>query len=80
MAYRCTDEFTLEKKLRSFLSLSLRAYNVPADEMARALAFVESLDIRRVADEVMHGLFRELAMHFDFSVQELMENTETKTE
>ncbi len=80
MAYHCTDEFTLEKKLRSFLSLSLRAYNVPADEMARALAFVESLDIRRVADEVMHGLFRELAMHFDFSVQELMENTETKTE
>ena len=69
MAHPCDGELTLEKKLRLFLTMSLRAYHVPEDELERAIRFVESLDIRAIAERVMHALFRALAMHYEFSLQ-----------
>ena len=33
MAHPCDEELTLEKKLRLFLTMSLRAYNVPKEEI-----------------------------------------------
>ena len=38
MAHPCDDELTLEKKLRMFLTMSLRAYKVPEEELEQALA------------------------------------------
>lgn len=71
MAHPCGGDLTLEKKLRLFLTMSLRAYNVPKDEIAQAIGFVEGLDIREIAERVMHSLFRALAMRFEFSLQEV---------
>lgn len=76
MARPCDDKLTLERKIRSFLSLSLRAYNVPGDEISQAIAFVESMDIRATARQVMQGLFCALAMRYDFSAQGLIRETE----
>lgn len=68
MAHPCDEELTLEKKLRMFLTMSLRAYNVPKDELEQAIRFVEGLDIREIAERVMQKLFKALAMHYEFSL------------
>ena len=68
MAHPCDEELTLEKKLRLFLTMSLRAYNVPKEETEQAIRFVEGLDIRTISEEVMQALFRALAMRFEFSL------------
>ena len=64
MAHPCDEELTLEKKLRLFLTMSLRAYNVPKEETE----LVEGLDIRTISEQVMQALFRALAMRFEFSL------------
>ena len=68
MARPCDDVLTREKKLVCFLSMSLRAYRVPEDEIHRVLAFMTELDIRAVAQQVMHQLFNALAMRFEFTL------------
>ena len=68
MAHPCDDELTLEKKLRMFLTMSLRAYKVPEEELTQVLAFIEGLDIRAISEHVMRKLFEILAMHFEFSL------------
>ena len=69
MAYPCDEDLTLEKKLRLFLTMSLRAYHVPEDTLQETIRFVESLDTRSISERVMHKLFEALAMHFAFSLQ-----------
>ena len=78
MAHPCDAELTLEKKLRLFLTMSLRAYNVPKEEVEQVIRFVEGLDIRAIAERVMHALFEALAMRFDFSLQGITETEEHK--
>ena len=68
MARPCDDVLTLEKKLDCFLSMSLRAYKVPEEEIHRVLVFMTELDIRAVAQQVMHQLFNALAMRFEFTL------------
>ena len=68
MAHPCDEELTLEKKLRLFLTMSLRAYNVPKEETEQAIRFVEGLDIRTISEQVMQALLRALAMRFEFSL------------
>ena len=71
MARRCDKYFTLEQKLRRFLTMSLSAYKVPEDEQARVLEFIGGLDIRAISEHVMHELFKALAMHFEFSLNDV---------
>lgn len=80
MAHPCDDELTLEKKLRLFLTMSLRVYNVPNHEIDNAIHFVEGLDIRTISEQVMQQLFKVLAMHFEFSLQGIGKANITKTE
>ena len=78
MAHPCDEELTLEKKLRLFLTMSLRAYSVPKEEVEQVIRFVEGLDIRAIAERVMHALFEALAMRFEFSLQGITETEEHK--
>lgn len=79
MAHPCDEELTLEKKLRMFITMSLRAYNVPQDEIEQAIRFVEVLDIRAISEQVMQELFKVLAMHYEFSLQDvIMQSEKTK--
>lgn len=68
MAHPCDEELTLEKKLRLFLTMSLRAYNIPKEEVEQVIRFVEGLDIRAIAEQVMQKLFKALAMRYEFSL------------
>ena len=71
MARKCDIHFPLERKLSRFLTAAMRVYRVPEDELEQAVRFVERLDIRSIAERVMHALFQTLAMHYDFSLQEM---------
>lgn len=73
MSHPCDEMLTLEKKLNLFLGMSLRAYRVPEEELEKVLAFVGTLDIRTIAQRVMHELFSALAMRYEFSLQGIEE-------
>ena len=66
MAKPCDETLTLEKKLESFLTLSLRGYRVPEEELQQVLAFLGTMDIRAVAQRIMERLFHALEMRYDF--------------
>ena len=72
MANPCTADFPLERKLEKFLTLSLRGYKVPEEEVQQALSFLGGLDIRGIAQKVMEELFRQLAMRYEFSPDGLL--------
>ena len=72
MANPCTEDFTLERKLNKFVTLALRGYKVPEDELQKVLTFLAGLDMRSIAQLVMEELFRRLAMHYDFSLDGLL--------
>ena len=68
MAYPCDEYITLEKKIESFLSISLSAYRVPKQEQKEIIEFIKRLDIRKISEQVMQELFEAVAMHFEFSL------------
>ena len=61
----------MDRKLSRFLTAAMRVYRVPEDELEQTVRFVERLDIRSIAERVMHTLFQTLAMHYDFSLPEM---------
>ncbi len=71
IARKCDIHFPLERKLSRFLTAAMRVYRVPEAELEQTVRFVERLDIRSIAERVMHTLFQTLAMHYDFSLQEI---------
>ena len=72
MANPCTADFPLERKLEKFLTLALRGYKVPEEEVQQVLSFLAGLDIRGIAQKVMEELFRQLAMRYEFSPEGLV--------
>ena len=68
MARKCDIHFPLERKLSRFLTASMRVYRVPEAEQAKVLAFIQSLDIKAIATEVMYKLFAMLEMKYDFKL------------
>ena len=72
MANPCTADFPLERKLEKFLTLALRGYKVPEEEVQQVLAFLGGLDIRGIAQKVMAELFRQLATRYEFSPDGLL--------
>ena len=75
MARKCDIHFPPERKLSRFLTAALRVYRVPEEEQEKVLAFIASLDIRAIAEKVMHHLFEMLEMKFDFKL-----SSDSKTE
>lgn len=75
MAHPCDEELTLEEKLSCFLSMSLRVYKVPEEEQKKVQAFIAGLNIRKIAQQIMQELFHELAVHFAFSLDDLLPGT-----
>ena len=71
MAQPCDEALTLERKIQLFLTMSLRAYRVPEEEIEKTLAYIAGRDIRAVSERVMHILFQTLAMRYEFSLSDL---------
>ena len=68
MARPCDKYFTLERKLEKLLRMTLNSFDIPKDKQNQVVDYVDSLDIRSIADGVMQKLFETLAMKFDFSL------------
>ncbi len=68
MAKKCDIHFPLNKKLERFLTASMRIYKVPEDEQKNILAFISSLDVETLANEVMQKLFAMMEMRFEFKL------------
>lgn len=71
MAYPCCDVMSLDEKIRSFLMLTLRAYNVPQKEIKSILAYIAKLDMPAIAQKVVADLVRTMAKQFDFTLDGL---------
>ena len=68
MARKCDIHFPLERKLRRFLVAEMRVYQMPETEQEKVLQFIQSLDIKAIATDVMYKLFAMLEMTFDFKL------------
>lgn len=51
--------------------MTLKTYCVPEKDIDTIIAFVLKTDIRMVANKVMEKLFSELAMQFEFELDEI---------
>ena len=78
MARKCDIHFPLERKLSRFLTAAMRVYRIPEEEQAKVLAFIQSLDIKAIATEVMYKLFAMLEMKYDFKLSKNNEMEETR--
>ena len=78
MARKCDIHFPLERKLSRFLTAAMRVYRVPEEEQAKVLAFIQSLDIKAIATEVMYKLFAMLEMKYDFKLSKDSKGKERK--
>lgn len=78
MAHKCDIHFPLERKLSRFLTAALRVYKVPEEEQRQVLAFIQTLDIKAIATDVMHKLFAILEMKYDFKLSTDDETEETR--
>ena len=78
MARKCDIHFPLERKLSRFLTAAMRVYRVSEEEQAKVLAFIQSLDIKAIATEVMYKLFAMLEMKYDFKLSKNGEMEETR--
>lgn len=67
MARRCDMYFTLERKIRRFLDLTLHVFRVPEEEQGRIIACTLGLDIAALARKVMDSLFESLSIRFDLN-------------
>ena len=65
MVRRCDQYFTLEKKINRFLDMSLSIFRIPLEERERIIAYVEQVDVREAAEQVMQALFTSLSMQFE---------------
>ena len=66
MARQCDRYFTLKRKIDKFLNMALKVYNVPSDQIQHIISIVDSMDMNKVATDVMNKLFSALEMAFDF--------------
>ena len=65
MARRCDSYFTLERKIRRYLSMSLSALQVPAQEREQVIAFVAEIDMLAQARKVVDAVLASLSVQFD---------------
>ena len=78
MARRCDHYFTLERKVRRFLEMSLSVYHVPEEEKAQILSYVAGIDLRAAAKQAMDALLDSLSGQFEQSQQPANEKEEKK--
>ena len=70
MARRCDPYFTLERKIRRFLEMSLSVFHVPEEEKQQIIAYVAEMDVRAAARRVMDTLFQSLSMSFELNMEQ----------
>ncbi len=60
MLVPCTENFSIERKVRRFLEASLRVFRVPEEEIQKAVEFVGQFDYPRLAEKTIRELMSSL--------------------
>lgn len=66
MARPCDMYFTFERKLNRFISAAFDIYHVPGVEQEKVKKILFAVDLKRISNDVMNKLFKQLEMAFDF--------------
>lgn len=74
MVKKCDKYFTLRKKINRFLDMALKCYNVPNDDIEKAITAVGKIDLEKTAKDVMNKLFTALEIAFGFKFKYNEEN------
>lgn len=53
----CTMYFTMDRKVERFLQTSLRIYKVPEEKIEEVMNFINSFDMKKLAEEVLDTLY-----------------------
>ena len=78
MARKCDMYFTLEQKIRRFLTMSLSAYHVPQEEQEQILNFVLSKDIEGLSRQTVQELLSALSLKYNLPFGKRIVNEEEK--
>lgn len=65
----CDKYFTLTRKIKRFLSMSLSVFNVPQEVQTQIINEVIKLDITSIAKKVLYKLLEMLSMKYEFTFQ-----------
>ncbi len=68
MSRKCSMHFTFEEKLEYFLAISLRAYQVPEEELAEVLQYIKKLDMLSAVDQIWGKILAALEEEYDFKL------------
>ena len=63
MSVSCGGEFTMERKVRSFLRAALCIYGVPAEKIGETIAFVQQFDFEEAANDAIENMLELLEKH-----------------
>jgi len=66
MAHHCDMYFPLKRKIEKFLSMAFDVYHIPKSEQKTAIDFIMSLDLTKIANDVIKELFKMLEINFNF--------------
>lgn len=68
MKKQCNIHFTFQQKIEQFISLALRCYKIPENEIQDIIAYVNSIDVIPVANNILQKLFADLEVKFNFKL------------
>lgn len=69
MAKKCDRTFTMERKLRCFLSCGMTIYGVPEARQQQIIDRVLKMDLKSVADQLVAGAIRQAEEQFQEAVR-----------
>lgn len=68
MAKPCDVHFPMHRKIDRFLTSSLRIYCISEEEIQQVIAFVHSLDLEQLAENVVQQLFATMETYYEENV------------
>lgn len=77
MAQRCTPDFTMEQKLRRYLTFGMTLYHIPPEEQQRIIDEVMSFDLKALAEEVVVEAVTEAGEQYQAAVRRGQEQEKT---
>lgn len=69
MAQRCTPDFTLEQKLRRYLTFGMTLYHIDPEEQQRIIDEVLSFDLNGLAEEIVNEAIAEAEAQYQAAVR-----------
>lgn len=73
MAKPCDKYFTLKRKIKRFLTMSLQIFKVPCEIQKQIIEQILSLDIVNIAKKVLNKLLEMLSMKYEFTLHNISE-------